>query len=140
MPIGLPSDQPDEGSAAGLKISGPGAAVSLRQARAQLEHVCQMLVWPSPEILDSCENLLAATARELDASRPSWRRGAGDSHAVAEARLARMALRNVQRLLQNAASFHLRWQRIRAAIGGGYRADGAPGELRYTGRRIFVEG
>lgn len=140
MPLGLPADQSHEGSAAGLKASGPGAAVSLREARTQLEQVCQMLVWPSPDILDNCENLLAATVRELDASRPSWPRAVGDSHAVVEARLARKTLQNVHRLLENAASFHVRWQRIKAAIGSGYQADGAPGQLRYAARRIFVEG
>ena len=140
IPTGLPANRNDEGSAAGVKALGPGAAASLRRARTQLEHVRRMLISPSPEVLDNCENLLAATARELDASRPGWQQSIGDGPAVAEARLARKALQNVGRLLENAASFHMRWQRIRAAIGGGYRADGAPGQLRHAARRIFVEG
>jgi hypothetical protein len=99
-----------------------------------------MLLWPTPEVLDSCGNLLASAAAGLEASRPGWRTAAGDRLAVEEARLARNALKHVQRLLENAANFHARWQRIRATIGGGYRADGAPGQLRYAARRIFVKG
>jgi len=116
-----------------------GVTVSLRKARSQLERVCQMLMLPSPAVLDGCENVLASAAAEMEASRPGWHEAAGDRLAAEEARLTRRALKQAQRLLENAANFHARWQRMRAAMTGGYQADGTPGQLRRPGR-IFVKG
>lgn len=117
----------------------PGVTVSLRKARSQLERVCQMLMWPSPEVLGGCENALASAEAEMEASRLGWQAAAGDRLAAEEARLTRRALKQAQQLLENAANFHARWQRMRAAMTGGYQADGTPGQLRRPGR-IFVKG
>jgi hypothetical protein len=117
----------------------PDAAVSLRKARSQLESVCQMLLWPSPEVLSSCESVLASAAAEMEAGRPGWLLAAGDRRAGEEARLTRKALKHALRLLENAANFHGRWQRMRAAMTGGYQADGTPGQVS-SRARIFVRG
>jgi len=98
-----------------------------------------MLLWPSPEVLDGCGHLLASVAAELEASRPSWPTAAGDKLAGEEARLTRTALRHAQRLLENAATFHAGWERMRATMSGGYQADGTPRELRRP-VRILVKG
>ena len=117
----------------------PATVVSLREVHLQLERVCRILLWPSPEALDGCENLLASAAAELEASQSGWQKAAGDRLAGEEARLARKTLGRAGRLLGNASNFHARWQRMRAAMSGGYQADGAPGQLRCP-TRIFVEG
>jgi hypothetical protein len=114
------------------------AIASLREARSQLELLCQMLLWPSPTVLDGCEGLLASVASDLQAGRVGWRELAGDRQAAQEARQARRALDRVRRLLDRAAQFYAQWQRIRAAMSG-YQADGAPGQLPCRAR-IQVEG
>lgn len=119
-------------------ISPPrDAALSLRQARSQLERACQMLLWPSAEALNGCGSLLASVAAEMEASRPGWLM-AGRLGAE-EAQLTRKALKHARRLLENAADFHSRWQRIRRAMTGGYQADGTPGQVPCTAR-IFARG
>lgn len=118
----------------------PDATASLRKARSQLERVCQMLLWPSPEVLDSCGNLLASATAELEANRPAWQTASGGRLAAEEAQLTRRVVKHTQRLLENAANFHARWQRIRATLSGGYQADGAPSQMRCAVRRISVEG
>ena len=113
---------------------------SLREARSLLERVCALLIRPSPEVLDRCEGLLVSASVELAWRRPPQPGERAGGRAGAEARLVRKALQDARRLLENAASFHARWQRIRASIVGGYRADGAPGQLQSACGRISLEG
>jgi hypothetical protein len=115
----------------------PGATESLRKARMELEEVCRMLIRPSPEVLQDCEQRLRKAAEEMEAGRPLW--SVADSQAASEARSTRQALRHVHRLLGNAAKFFVGWQRIRTAMAGQYRADGSLPELRCPAR-ICVRG
>ena len=110
---------------------------SLRTARMELEKVCQMLLRPSPEVLQLCEQRLAKAAEQMEAGRPFWK--AGGRQASEEARSTRQALRHVRRLLENAGQFFAGWQRIRAALSGQYGADGSVPELRCPSR-IFLRG
>lgn len=112
---------------------------SLRQIRNELEEICQVLQRPAPEVLDSCLPRLAAAVSSMEASRSQWTQLAGSREGAAEARLVRRALSNARRLLDNAAQFHSGWRKLRAALTGGYRADGSVGEISMP-RRIFVQG
>ncbi len=116
-----------------------GVIESLRLVHRELEQVSQMLLRPSPEVLNACEERLARAAAEMEASRPDWNEAARDRQAGEQARLVRRALRHAQRLLENAARFHAGWRRRRAAMNGEYRADGSMPDLRCP-VRIFVEG
>ena len=130
----VPPGKPDEPEA-----PEPDAAVSLAQARSQLESVLLMLLRPSPAVLENCEDLLSSAARNLEASRPAWAAAGRGRLAAEEARRLRRIFEHVRRLLDNAADFFARWQGIRAAMTAGYQADGAPGHLRGPSR-IFLAG
>jgi hypothetical protein len=98
-----------------------------------------MLQRPTPEVLDSCVAHLAAVTAEIQATRPQWPRLVGNREAAGEARLVRRALTNARRLLDNAAQFHSGWRKLRAALTGGYRADGSAAEIAVP-CRIFIQG
>jgi hypothetical protein len=114
------------------------AIATLREVGRQMELLSQMLLWPSPEVLDNCDRILAAVTRHLEASRPGWRKLAGNSDFAKEARRTSKAVQKVRRLLDGAAEFYNQWHRIRAAMTG-YRADGAPERIPCRGR-IVAEG
>ncbi|HUK17634.1 MAG TPA: hypothetical protein VLW65_14510 [Bryobacteraceae bacterium] len=116
-----------------------GVIESLRRVHRELEQVCEMLLRPSPEALNDCEQRLARATVEMEASRPAWSEAARDRQAGEQARLVRHSLHHAQRLLENAARFHAGWRRRRAAMNGEYRADGSIPDLRCPAR-IFVEG
>jgi len=134
-----PACRQERGRDGGPRSPELEAAVSLGKARGQVELVCQMLLRPSPEVLSGCENVLTAAVAEMEASRPGWRGMAGDRRAGEEARRTRKALQHARRLLENAVNFHRRWQRMRAAMTGGYQADGTPGQFS-SPSRILVKG
>jgi hypothetical protein len=112
---------------------------SLQHIRRELEEVCQMLLRPTPEVLDSCASRLVCITAEIEATRPQWPALAGKCEAAVEARLVRRALAHIRLLLDNAAQFHSGWRKLRAVLIGGYRADGSAAEIAMP-RRIFVQG
>jgi hypothetical protein len=120
-------------------MNQPRVTDSLRKARLELEQVCRMLLRPSPEILEACEERLAKVAKEIEASRPLWREARNDIQVVGEARSVKRALQRVRRLLDTAARFHAGWRRIRAGMSGQYQSDGSLPEIRCRAR-IFVRG
>jgi hypothetical protein len=117
----------------------PDFTASLRRVRGELEEICEMLLGPSPEVLNACQSLMATVAAEMESTRPDWRRASGDTQAAEEARRVRRTWIRARRLLENAARFHAGWRDRRAAMSSEYRADGSLPELRCPAR-IFVEG
>ena len=112
---------------------------SFRNVRRELEEVCRMLLRPTPEVLESCVARLAAITTEIEATRPQWPGLIGNRETAVEARMVRRALSNARRLLDTAAQFHSGWRKLRAALTGGYRADGSAAEIALP-CRIFVQG
>ena len=112
---------------------------SVQQIRRDLEEVCQMLLRPTPEVLDTCAERLAAAISHMEASRAQWPELARNRQAAAEIQRVRRTLANAGRLLDNAAQFHFGWRKLRAVLTGGYRADGSVAEMALP-RRIFVQG
>ena len=71
--------------------------------------------------------------------QPQLRQGAGNPAAQQEARRLRMAVMCAQRLLENAASFHVNWGRLLGALSAGYTERGDPAPAPRRGR-ICVQG
>ena len=116
-----------------------GVAESLRRVRLQLEEINRVLLNPTPENLDDCEQRLSQAVEKVEAGRPFWKEAAGDRETAIEARSVRRALKHTKRLLDNAARFYGGWHRIRAAADGQYRSDGSLPELRCAAR-ILIRG
>ena len=117
----------------------PSVRRSLRNARLQLEEVCEALLHPSAEVVSRCELRLSAVYQELESSRPAWHNAAADRAAAAEATGVRRNFLLARRLLDNAGHFYEGWRKMRAVMTGQYGPDGSVAELRVPAR-VFVQG
>lgn len=97
---------------------------------------CQMLLFPTPAVLDQCCLLLEATTKDLVGLRPE---PDGTAGALAEALELHTAVRRARLLLDTACSFHLAWIKRLGALSGGYTARGEPA-LMDRGYRLTVRG
>jgi hypothetical protein len=108
----------------------------LRRAHLNVRRTCEMLLSPTPEILDQCSVLLETTSRDLAGCRLQRDGGAA---ALPEALQLRAAVRHARVLLDQALSFHQGWTRRLGAITGGYTATGEPAAVN-RGSRLAVRG
>jgi len=98
----------------------------LRSARTNVWHACELLLSPTPEILDQCSALLETTAREMVISRPE---PAGNESALQDARQLYTAVRRARVLLDSAFVFRQAWRRRLAGMTAGYTARGEPARV-----------
>lgn len=108
-------------------------------ARAAVEQSCQLLLDPSPEVLDRCAGFLSAAIGELAAGRDQMRPSEGDLEVLADIREIRAKARLAGCLLENAAAYHFKWHRILGSMMRGYTARGEPPVVERPGR-LAVEG
>ena len=118
------------------------ASEQLAAARVEIEHVCRLLVSPSPAQLDRCAERLAAAIGLMKAGRES---GAA-AHApefvnedLLQLRALEESLRRARRLLEAAAAFHNNWRQCLGILCGGYTDRGAPAALD-AGCRLWARG
>lgn len=108
----------------------------LGRASAIVQHVCEMFVRPSAEVLDQCAVLLETAARDLAGSRPQ---ADGREPTLGEARQLLGAVRSARILLDSAFAFHQAWSCRLGAMTAGYTARGEPARANH-GFRLAVRG
>ena len=113
--------------------SAPGAE-RLIVARSEVNRACDLLIAPTPEALNSCQDALARAVSELTKFRSSCQEGSAGSNAKPLARELRAEILRAGRLLQSLAGFYRGWERILGAMSGGYTADGDPAPVARIGR------
>ena len=116
-----------------------GVGERMTAARAAVEQSCQLLLDPSPEALDRCAGFLSAAIGELAAGRDQMGPSKGDLGVSAEVRQIQAKVRLAGCLLENAAAYHFRWNRILGSMMRGYTARGEPPAVARHGC-LAVEG
>src|SRR5207302_882839 len=106
--------------------------------RMQLEAACDLLISPTPEILDRCSMLLESAGRQMEYCQSRIGEARGDPVAIEEAWRVRRSFVRAGKLLANAARFYGTWISIRGALTGGYTDRGEPAPVRHAGR-ICIE-
>jgi hypothetical protein len=117
--------------------AAPGAE-RLAIARAEVNRACNLLIAPTPDALNGCQDALERAVSalrdfrsgrlEVDADPGD---GAGDRASVQSLRAEVM---RASRLLQNLARFYRGWERILGTMSGGYTASGNPAPVARQGR------
>ncbi|MBZ5725988.1 MAG: hypothetical protein LAP87_13435 [Acidobacteriia bacterium] len=110
------------------------ATERLAAARSELGRACDMLVSPSPEMLDRCSAVLAQVAGELAGTADWLPQARANPLALAEACRVRGAVMRARKLLQNASDYHLHWTQILGAMSAGYTAQGAAAPVVHRSR------
>lgn len=109
-------------------------AERLATARSEVNRACNLLIAPTPEALNTCQDALQRAIAALTESRsPSHGFQAGPA-VEPEARALRAEVRRAGWLLQNLADFYRGWERILGTMSGGYTANGAPAPVARLGR------
>jgi hypothetical protein len=111
----------------------------LAAARSAVEQSCHLLLTPTPDILDRCAQTLSLAIGELAASRDLMAPFKGDCVVLAEVRQIQSKLFLASRLLENAAAYHSKWNRILVSMLEGYAALGRAPTVARPGR-LAVEG
>jgi len=102
------------------------AAERLAAVRSEVERACGLLVAPSLETLNLCQNSLQRAASELADCRFDWPQARLDPELLSHARRLRAEVVRAAKLLKNLASFCHGWDRILGALSGGYISGGGP--------------
>lgn len=116
-----------------------GVADRLAAARSAVEQSCHLMLDPSPEVLDRCAGVLSVAIGELAAGRDLMEPSKGGLGMLAEVREIQAKVRMAGYLLENAAAYHLKWNRILGCMMQGYTARGEPPVVVRPGR-LAVEG
>ena len=108
----------------------------LRRARGDVQRACEMLVSPTPQILDQCFVLLETTTQDLAGCREE---PGGNPAALQEALQLHAAVHHAKALLDGAFAFHQAWARRLGAMTAGYTPHGEPACVA-GGFRLVVRG
>jgi hypothetical protein len=109
----------------------------LIKARSEVHRACDLLIAPSSDTLDGCQDALRRAVSELAGFRST---GTGIPMAAGTRQLAcglRSEVLRAARLLQSMASFYHGWERILGAMTAGYTASGDPAPVTRQGRLCF---
>jgi hypothetical protein len=114
----------------------PAALVAERLATAQSEvqRACNLLITPTPEALNNCQDALARAVSALTEFRSQCVETPAGSGIVSMAGALRAEVLQARRLLQNLASFYRGWERIFGTMSAGYTAGGDPAPVARSGR------
>lgn len=111
----------------------PGAE-RLVAAQWEVKRACDLLLAPTPEALNDCQDALARAASALTEFRLRCQEVPPDSDASSIASALRKDVQRARRLLQNLASFYRGWERILGTMSAGYTAGGDPAPVARVGR------
>lgn len=114
-----------------------GILEQLDGARAGLDEACELLLRPSTEALDECAARCQRAAAELAECQPKIHSARGKPEVLAAARRLSAAVRSARRLLENAATYHNRWQALLGALSGGYVRGGEPAPVIHAERFVL---
>lgn len=114
----------------------PAAPVAERLVAAQSEvkRACNLLIAPTPEALDNCQDALARAISALTEFRSQCREVPADAGAKSLVCALRAEVRRARRLLQSLATFYRGWERILGTMSAGYTAGGDPAPVARIGR------
>ena len=113
--------------------AGPFAE-RLVAAKSEVTRACDLLIDPTPEALNNCQDALERAISQLADFRSQCRDRPAGSGARSVACTLRTEVRRAARLLQSLARFYSGWERILGAMSGGYTASGDPAPVARTGR------
>ena len=119
-------------------MAGP-VEQGLAEVRGKVERACELLITPSPKVLDRCSSVLEEAAAELARRLASLEGARGDRAAQKEARRLWFSVRCARRLLENASEYRFRLDGLLRAATAGYTARGDPAPLQRAGR-VSVQG
>ena len=106
----------------------------LGSIRADIHHANGLLVRGAPDTFDRSTQILESASIELATVASMLSRADRNPDSLEEARRLQSEIRKTAALLEHASAFHLNWNRILAAMCGGYRAGGIPAPLLREGR------
>jgi hypothetical protein len=114
-----------------------GRTGELVEARASVERFCELLITPSPAVLDQAALLLESAIADL----ALWRKGGAvpAEKDLTELRRIRRAAAQARGLLQRAAAYHAGWAAYLGSRTGGYQAGGEAAPVARP-RRLLAEG
>ncbi len=110
------------------------AAELLVTAQSEVKRASDLLIAPTPEALNGCQNALQSAISQLNEYRAQHSENQPDSGAALLIKGLRTEVVRAGRLLQNLARFHQGWDRVLGSISGGYLAGGSPAPVARTGR------
>ena len=99
-----------------------------------MKRACDLLIAPTPEAMDSCQNALQQALSELVEFRSKIQETSASEATRRLARGLRSEVLRAARLLQNLAGFYRGWERILGAMTAGYTASGEPAPVTRLGR------
>jgi hypothetical protein len=114
--------------------AAPGAE-QLAIARAEVNRACGLLIAPTPEALQNCQQALTSAVSALTEFREQCRQTPTATSASLATRALRNEIHRAGRLLQNLANFYRGWERILGTMSGGYTANGDPAPVSRAGRQ-----
>jgi hypothetical protein len=114
----------------------PAAPVAERLVAAQWEvkRACNLLIAPTPEALDNCQDALTRAVSALTEFRSQCLEVLADPGARPMVDALRAEILRAGRLLQNLAGFYRGWERILGTMSAGYTAGGDPAPVARIGR------
>jgi hypothetical protein len=103
-------------------------AERLAAARGEVKRACDLLIAPTPDALNSCQEALERAVSALMELRAQCREVPAGAGAL------RAEILGARRLLQNLAGFYRGWERILGTMSAGYTAGGDPAPVSRIGR------
>ena len=113
--------------------AAPGAE-RLVAARLEVKRASHLLIAPTPEALQSCQDALEHAVSALTDFRSRGVEVPADGKVRSLAGALRTEIRTARRLLQNLAGFYRGWERILGSMSAGYTAGGDPAPVTRVGR------
>lgn len=119
--------------------AAPGAE-RLAIARSEVKRAYDLLIAPTPEALNHCQDALERAVSALTEFRSRCQAGAAEPGAVSVVGVYQLAcalrvdVQRAGRLLQSLAGFYRGWERILGTMSAGYTAGGDPAPVARIGR------
>jgi hypothetical protein len=111
-----------------------GGSEPLGAAQSEVKRACNLLITPTPEALNHCQDALARAVSALTEFRSQCEEVPAGSAVMAMACALRVEVLRARRLLENLASFYRGWERIFGTMSAGYTAGGDPAPVARKGR------
>ena len=116
------------------------ASERLAAAGAAVDHVCQLLLSPTPEQMEQCTRVLETAVAEMTAGRVAARASGAvhrsSRHLEAQGQLLKSSIGEARQLLESANTFYAGWIRCLGALCAGYTEQGRAAAIERGGRLL----
>lgn len=109
-------------------------AERLAMARSDVSRACDLLIAPTPQALESCQEALRRAVAAMAEFRAQHKELPIEAGATPIVRGLQAEIRRARQLLQNLANFYHGWERILGTMSGGYNSKGDPAPVARLGR------